>query len=71
MLLLRKRRKGKMWSKVSPHLLVAGSDQEDHEDEEHDGPQSDDKVRKVGHQIGNEQQLLDSGCRRIVDGYAL
>lgn len=31
--LLRKRRKGKMWSKVSPHLLVAGSDQEDDEDE--------------------------------------
>lgn len=56
---------------MSPHLLVAGSDQEDDEDEEHDAPQSNDKERKVGHQIRNEQQLLEPGCRRIVDGYAL
>lgn len=53
------------------YLLFAAPDQEDNENGNHDHPQPHDEVWKVGHQVGDEQQLLYSGCRCVVYGYAL
>lgn len=49
-------------SKLMSYLLLAGPDQEENEDGEHDGSQADDDEREVGDHIGDVQQLLDS-CR--------
>lgn len=53
------------------YLLFAAPDQEDNENSEQERPQAHDEEWKVGHQVGDEQQLLHSGCRCVVYGYAL
>lgn len=53
------------------YLLVAAPDQEDDENGEQERPQSHDEEWKVRHQVGDEQQLLNSGCGCVVYGYTL
>lgn len=53
------------------YLPFAAPDQEDDEDGEHERPKPHDEEWKVGHQVGDEQQLLHPCCRCVVNGYAL
>lgn len=53
------------------YLLFAVPDQEEDEDCEHNGAKSHNNEREVGHESGNQQQLLYSRCRRIIDHHTL
>ncbi len=54
-----------------PYLLLAGPQHEDDEDGEHNDAQSHKNEREVGHDSGDEQQLLHSGCRFIINHHTL
>lgn len=53
------------------YLLLAHTDQEDDEDDEHNSTQTHNNEREVGHQNRDQQQLLHSGRRCIIDHHAL
>lgn len=53
------------------YLLFAAPDQEDNENGKHECPQSHDEERKVGHQFGDGQKLLNSCCGCVIYGYTL
>ena len=53
------------------YLLFAGSHQQDDEDRQHDATQSHENEREVGHRGADQQQLLHSGRRGVIDRHTL